>query len=182
MTFSPSSTRCPPVLPSRTTCRKTKGLFSSVPWQTAWCKNYADAISDLTAYIQTDSTSSLAYWQRAVCQARMNEYDASRGEDVRLKTAGAISDLDKAIQLSPDNAYLYFDRGNLYASGKDYAKAVADYSMAVKFDPKLAEAYYNRGIANINMGKADVGIADLSKAGELGLYDAYSAIKKFTKK
>ena len=112
----------------------------------------------------------------------MNEYDASRGEDVRLKTVGAISDLDKAMLLSPDNAYLYFNRGNLYASNKDYTKAIADYNMAVKLDPKLAEAYYNRGIANINLGKTDIGIADLSKAGELGLYDAYSAIKKFSVK
>ena len=99
-----------------------------------------------------------------------------------MKTVGAISDLDMAIKLSPDNAYLYFDRGNLYASNKDYARAIADYDKAVKLDPKLAEAYYNRGIANINLGKTDLGIADLSKAGELGLYEAYSAIKKFSKK
>ena len=161
---------------------KDKGLIIQRAVANSVVQNYADAVNDLTAYIQTDSTSSLAYWQRAVCQARMNEYDASRGTDVRLKTVGAIADLDRAVRLSPNNAYLYFDRGNLYASNKDYARAVEDYDMAVKLDPKLAEAYYNRGIANINLGKTDIGISDLSKAGELGLYDAYSAIKKFSKK
>ena len=61
-------------------------------------------------------------------------------------------------------------------------KAVDDYDKAISLDPKLAEAYYNRGIANINLGKKDTGISDLSKAGELGLYNAYSAIKKYSKK
>ena len=165
---------------------RDKGLILQRAVANSVVQNYADAISDLTIYIQTDSTSSLAYWQRAVCQARMNEYDASRGEDVRMKTVGAISDLDMAIKLSPDNAYLYFDQlflqGVKCAKNKDYVRAIADYDNAIKLDPKLAEAYYNRGIANINLGKTDTGIADLSKAGELGLYEAYSAIKKFSKK
>lgn len=162
--------------------QEDKGLILQRGIANSVVQNYADAVRDLTAYIQTDSTSSLAYWQRAVCQARINEYDASRGADVRLKTVGAISDLDKAIELNPNNAYLYFNRGNLHASNKDYARAIEEYDKAIKIDPKLAEAYYNRGIANINLGKEDIGISDLSKAGELGLYDAYSAIKKFTKK
>ena len=101
---------------------------------------------------------------------------------MRLKTAGAISDIDTAIMLNPNNAYLYFDRGNLHAGADDYVKAIADYDKAIELDPNLAEAYYNRGIANIKLDKKDVGINDLSKAGELGLYDAYSAIKKFSKK
>ena len=145
-------------------------------------QNYADAVNDLTAYIQNDSTtSSLVYWQRAVCQARMNEYEASRGMDVRLKTAGALNDMDTAIKMSPRNAYLYYDRANLYAVAKDYMRAIADYTEALRLDPRLAEAYYNRGLVYIYSNKREAGIQDLSKAGELGLYNAYSAIKSFTK-
>lgn len=161
---------------------KDKGLILQRAVAHGVVQNYADAVSDLTAYIQVDSTSSLAYWQRAVCQDRINKYDASRGEDIRLKTVGAISDLDTAIRLNPKNAYMYFDRGNLYSENKDYARAISDYDAAIKLDPKLAEAYYNRGIAKINLGRNDEGISDLSKAGELGLFDAYSAIKKYSKK
>jgi hypothetical protein len=43
----------------------------------------------------------------------------------------------------------------------------------------LAEAYYNRGLAKIYTGNAEGGVADLSKAGELGMYKAYSVIKRF---
>ena len=44
----------------------------------------------------------------------------------------------------------------------------------------LAEAYYNRGLARMKADNRKAGIADLSKAGELGLYDAYSIIKQFS--
>ena len=162
--------------------RKDKNLIIQRAVANSVVQNYADAINDLTAYIQTDSTLSLAYWQRAVCQARMNEYEASRGTNIRMKTVGVIADLQKAVELNPNNAYLYFDLGNVYASTKDYVLAIENYDKAVQLDPKLAEAYYNRGIANINLGKTDLGIRDLSKAGELGLYEAYSAIKKYSKK
>ena len=46
---------------------------------------------------------------------------------------------------------------------------------------RLAEAYYNRGIARAKSGNKQAGIQDLSKAGELGLYDAYSVIKRLNK-
>jgi hypothetical protein len=46
----------------------------------------------------------------------------------------------------------------------------------------LAEAWYNRGLAKIYAKKVSEGIEDLSKAGELGLYQAYSVIKKYTGK
>ncbi len=145
-------------------------------------QNYGDAVSDLSDYIQSDSTSSIAYWQRAVYQSRMNEYNASQGVDVKLKTASTMSDINKAISLNGKSAYLYYDRGNLYAANKDYTLAVADYTKALELDHSLAEAYYNRGIANINLNDIENGVHDLSKAGELGLYDAYSIIKKYSKK
>ncbi len=142
-------------------------------------QNYGDAISDLTAYIQADSATAVAYWQRAVCQARMNDFNASQGVDVRLKTANAMADLDAAIGLEPSSAFLHYNRGNLHAQNMDYALAVEDYDRAIELDPMLAEAYYNRGLTHVNLNDMESGIKDLSKAGELGLYGAYSVIKKY---
>ena len=58
-------------------------------------------------------------------------------------------------------------------------KAIDDYSKALELDPNIAEAYYNRGLARIHAGNKDEGIEDLSKAGELGLYEAYGIIKRY---
>ena len=136
------------------------------------------AIGDLTAYLQSDSTSVVAYWQRAVCRFKASEVSASMGAGGGLKYAAVVSDIDKALAGDSLCAYLHYNRGNVYAAQKDYERAIEDYDKAVAADPNLAEAYYNRGLAKIFSGKAAEGIADLSKAGELGLYNAYSIIKK----
>ena len=147
----------------------------------AYCsiQNFDNAIDDLGIYLQIDSTSSLAYWQRAVCQAKINEFNASQGTNTDLQTANVLGDFSDAIQLSPKNAYLYYNRGNLYALRNDYQRAIDDYTSAIMLDQNFAEAYYNRGLARIHAKLTAEGIADLSKAGELGLYQAYSVIKKY---
>jgi tetratricopeptide (TPR) repeat protein len=149
----------------------------------AYCvvQNYDAAINDLTAYLQIDSTSVMAYWERAVCQTMMNDFNASNGVDVKLKMMKAKEDLDSAIKLSPKNAYLFFNRGNIYATQKEYTNAIDDYNKAIQLDGNLAEAYYNRGIAYCKNGDKTSGIRDLSRAGELGIYEAYSVIKQFSK-
>ena len=62
-----------------------------------------------------------------------------------------------------------------------YAEAIADYDKCLELNANLAEAYYNRGLAKVKSSKKDEGIADLGKAGELGLYGAYSMIKQHSK-
>ena len=148
----------------------------------ATIQNFDNAIDDLSICLQIDSTSSLAYWQRAVCQAKINEFNASEGTNVDLKSANVLGDLSDAIMLAPHNAYLYYNRGNLYAMRRDYQRAIADYSQALKLNQDLAEAWFNRGLAKIYAKHVDEGIEDLSKAGELGLYQAYSVIKKYREK
>ena len=145
-------------------------------------QNFDNAIDDLSICLQIDSTSSLAYWQRAVCQAKINEFNASEGTNVDLKSANVLGDLSDAIALAPQNSYLYYNRANLYALRGDYQRAIADYSQALVLNQDLAEAYYNRGLAKIFAKHVAEGIEDLSKAGELGLYQAYSVIKKYRDK
>ena len=61
---------------------------------------------------------------------------------------------------------------------QDFTAAVADYTAAIERDPDFAEAYYNRGLVYIYLGRNDAGIADLSKAGELGIVSAYNVLKR----
>ena len=51
---------------------------------------------------------------------------------------------------------------------------------ASDYERLKAEAYFNRGLARLSQGDANRGIADLSKAGELGIINAYSIIKRMT--
>lgn len=140
-------------------------------------QNYEGAIDDLDTYLQIDSTSVLAYWHRGVCLGRLSHFQAAQGTDVDLQTARMLADFTHAIEIGA-NAYLYYDRGNVYIDRRDYLHAIEDYSRAIEIDPNLAEAYYNRGLAHLSLKHEAEATSDLSKAGELGLYTAYSIIKR----
>lgn len=152
----------------------------------AMVQNYDAAVDDLTTYLQIDSTSVPALWQRAVCQSRVNQFQVSeRTNSMQGMMDGrwwkVDSDLSKALVLSPQNAWLHYNRGNLNVLRQDYRQAIDDYTRAIDIDSTLAEAYYNRGLCYIQLERQAEGVADLSKAGELGLYQAYSLIKKYRK-
>lgn len=144
-------------------------------------QNFDGAIDDLTTHLQVDSTCVPALWLRAYCQSRINEFQASQGTNIELKTANVLADLNHALAIDPKNAFLYYNRGCIYASRKDYSLAMEDFTRAINIDAKLAEAYYNRGLCAIYRKQVEAGISDLSKAGEQGLYTAYGIIKKYRK-
>ena len=153
------------------------------------------AIDDFTQAIIIDGTLWLSYYARAVVRYKQVELLRADGEsggehtlsspadfivDARLNDYQLIlADLNKAIDLAPDFAYTYYNRGNVLSHLKDYRAAIVSYDEAIALEPSLAEAYYNRGLTHIFLGENARGIADLSKAGELGLYSAYNLIKRF---
>ncbi|HED16517.1 MAG TPA: tetratricopeptide repeat protein [Gammaproteobacteria bacterium] len=66
------------------------------------------------------------------------------------------------IQIKPDDAVLYTERGNLYFMMHDFDSAINDFNRAIELDPFQDKAWYGRGMANGRMGYIDEGIADLS--------------------
>ena len=152
------------------------------------------AINDFTQAIIADGTLWLSYYARAVVrykQMEMLRANEGGGQqvamapedfmvDARLNDYQLIlADLNKAADLAPDFAYTYYNRGNVLSQLKDYRAAIVSYNEAIALEPHLAEAYYNRGLTYIFLGENVRGVADLSKAGELGLYSAYNLIKRF---
>ena len=99
----------------------------------------------------------------------------------RLSEQPALLDLNRAIELDPQFAYAYYNRGNLYTRSGEEDKALLDYTRAIELNPAFAEGYYNRGLLYLSRGRVTDGVRDLSKAGELGLYEAYSFIKRMNK-
>ena len=68
---------------------------------------------------------------------------------------------------------------NIKVKKKDYLNAVKDYSKAIELEPDFAEAYFNRGLTRIYLEDLEGGAMDLSRAGELGLTEAYNVIKRY---
>jgi len=91
-----------------------------------------------------------------------------------------LHDYDLVIQQNPDFVFSYFNRGNIRCFQRDYRAAILDYNESILRNPDFAEAYFNRGLARLSLGDIERGISDLSKAGELGILNAYNIIKRMT--
>ena len=91
-----------------------------------------------------------------------------------------IEDLDMVLKISPRNVYAIFNKGNMYMKMQDLTAAMSCYSEAIEIKPDFGEAYYNRGLAYLQLGNKEKGVADLSKAGELGILPSYNVLKRMT--
>ena len=57
--------------------------------------------------------------------------------------------------------------------------AIEDYNMAIRLYPYMGDAYLNRGLVLIYLKDKEKGCIDLSRAGELGVEDAYGIINRY---
>ncbi|MDO4726320.1 MAG: tetratricopeptide repeat protein [Porphyromonadaceae bacterium] len=157
-------------------------------------QDFDNAIKDFSSAIQLKN-DALAYFCRAELRKKQLEVSVANiktEEDKNKATSLAIDkmlsvdyemvlrDYDKAIELSAEFVFAHYNRANILIQLKDYNAAIAYYTNAIRINTNFAEAYFNRGLTYIYLGDTDRGIADLSKAGELGIYDAYNLIKKVT--
>ncbi len=143
-------------------------------------RNYPAAIEDLTRAIALTPDSPVAYALRA--QAKF--HNTTEGEDALARgsrIAAAADDYDMAVKLSPRSAPLWFDKGNLHYFQGDFTSAISAFTRAIELKADMGEAYYNRGYVYMKMGNTSAGVADLSKAGELGVVKAYNLIKRMSK-
>ena len=164
-------------------------------------KNPEAAVSDADAAIALSPGFTLAYILRAdahyvqyrMAQARQGMLDGSAGAP-DAKTEAMLqqrqemayldmvkADLDQVIKLSPKNVYAHYNKGNIYMLQGDLTSAISCYNTAIELKPDLAEAYYNRGLMYLRMGNKSLGVADLSKAGELGVLPSYNVLKRMNR-
>ena len=94
----------------------------------------------------------------------------------------ALNTLMALLDEDYDNPFIWYNLGNVHLQMQEFHKAIDDYSKAIEYEQNLAEAYYNRGLTLIYLGENELAGEDLSKAGELGIKEAYAVIKRFLNK
>jgi hypothetical protein len=74
---------------------------------------------------------------------------------------------------------------NIISKKEDYSKCIKDMQTSIEVSSKSlasnskpGQSYYLMGLSKIYLGKILEGCKDLSKAGELGIEDAYKAISE----
>ena len=134
-------------------------------------KDFDSAIDDCTkALLLADKTlEPVIVFCRANWRYRMTDCDHEL----------MVRDYDQVLRLQPDFVFALYNKANILCAQKEYQDAIAYYTRAIAQDADFAEAYFNRGLTYIYIGENDKGLADLSKAGELGIYQAYNLITRF---
>lgn len=146
----------------------------------ALVQDYSSALDDVTRAILMDGSLYFAYFCRANWRYKLLEYKRAMGESTESADFELMMrDYDYVINHLPDFSFAYYNKANMLCIQQDFKAAISYYSEAIAVDSDFAEAYFNRGLTYIYIGENEQGIADLSKAGELGIYQAYNLISRF---
>lgn len=88
---------------------------------------------------------------------------------------GAITLYTEAIELNPDNAEYYYNRGNVCRYVGNYEQAISDFDKAIEINPIYVEAYNKRGLTNYMLKNYAEAVFDFSKAIKIdpNSYDSY---------
>ena len=167
----------------------------------ALVQDFSSSVEDLNRALAIRPDFSLAYFCRANIRYKLVDYLKNTNTDVnvnlenqsdkikrmsvekqtRFDVEMIMRDYDKVVELEPDFAFAYYNKANILCTQKDYKSAISNYSKAIECDSEFAEAYFNRGLTYLFIGQQDKGLADLSKAGELGIYQSYNLLQRFSK-
>ena len=160
-------------------------------------QDYTSAIDDCTHALallpakKDPNTTTLITFCRANWRYKLIEYQRANGyvqAEYKGRTVATqaemdfdimLRDYDYVLQLQPDFAFAYYNKANMLCQQKDYQAAIRHYTKAIECDGDFAEAFFNRGLTYIYTDQLEQGLQDLSKAGELGIYQAYNLITRF---
>ena len=146
----------------------------------ALVQDYSSALDDVTRAILMNGELYFAYFCRANWRYKYLEYKRAVGEPTdKADFELMMRDYDYVINHLPDFSFAYYNKANMLCIQQDFKAAISYYTQAITADSDFAEAYFNRGLTYIYIGENQKGIADLSKAGELGVYQAYNLISRF---
>ena len=104
-----------------------------------------------------------AYYFRNLPHRAIN-YDSPLANFEKSDFSEAIAGFSKIIELDPQDAIAYYNRGLAHFNIGKFDEAISDYSKAIQINPKFSEAYNNRGFVLVNMGEVEKAIADYTLA------------------
>jgi tetratricopeptide (TPR) repeat protein len=113
---------------------------------------------------QTDGFSDLV--NSAKNKIKKGEYQSAR------------LDLNKAIELAPQNPQLFALRGIVYDSLERYERAIQDYNQAIGIDSKDATFYSLRGEAYEKLGRYELAVVNYSQVIQLNPKSSQAYIKR----
>ena len=129
--------------------------------------------NDLLGFIENRRIHKSAYtefYKGVTCQERA---DSTKNLTEKQEWYDkAIVHYTAAIDLNPELAEAYYNRGLAYANKGEFDAAIQDFNKAIGLNPEDANTYNNRGAAYKDKGEFDLAIQDFNKAIGLNPEDA----------
>ena len=150
----------------------------------AMVQDFDNAIEDFTKATIYGVDDGMVYFMRAMVRYKSWE-SAMEVEEGRLREKMlakewemVLRDMEKAYELMPHAGFVLYNKGNMLVLKGDYSGAVSCYDRALELENNLGEAYFNRGLTYMLLNNRQKAIADMSRAGELGIWRAYRILKE----
>jgi len=149
-------------------------------------RNYTAAMADVDVALAMDGADETALLMKAYMLAGHDaDDDAIPSGDSMLRSAErqdrqqqAMHCLDALLAKYPDSAYAWYNKGCLYFRFGELSSALTCYTQAIEAQPDMGQAYYNRSLTYLRMGNLQKAQEDLSRAGELGVMQAYNLMSR----
>ncbi len=129
-------------------------------------RDYINAIKELKSSLLIKPDFVPALNNIAICYIKI-------GNDKK-----AIEYLKMAINISSDDADIYFNLGISLSNENKYISAIDAYSKVLDIMPQYAPAYNNRGLLYLYLNKNKKACSDLKMACNFGLCDNYKRLKE----
>ena len=123
-------------------------------------EDYEGALEDFSRVIKLDSAHVFAYYLRGDLKHKLG-----------FQRDSSLYDLNKAIELAPDNSLLYAKRAEVKSNTHDleagkinFDDAIADLDKAIELDPNNADFYRQRGFNQSQKGSNLTAAENFDKA------------------
>ena len=168
-------------------------------------KRYKESDLDLTEYLKYKTDDGNIYFQRGKARREINnvkgtieDYEKAIQLIPSLGTAlvyvdlsnlkisvtdfnGSQKDLDKALQIEPNNTEALFNKGVNCFNAKLYKESIACFDRLIARNANDSEALYYRAIVKSTIGDKDAAFNDYKSAARLGNLDAQKQMEVLVK-
>jgi tetratricopeptide (TPR) repeat protein len=110
-----------------------------------------EAIKDLEKAVSLDNKYAIAYSNLGLAKFYKD-------------SVSGLPEMNRAIELAPDSAVAYFNRGNFHRTSYDLEKAIADYTQAILLHGTKPKYYNSRGMVYFLIGDGVAAVKDFSTA------------------
>lgn len=164
---------------------------------------YKEVVSTLSQFLETNINHADALYYRAISYRKIGDFKSSivdftailkkLPEEASIYSERGVSyfhnkqidlslkDMNKAVELEPENPYRYSSRAYIMAY-KDVDAAINDYKKAIELDSKDEIAYNNLGLLEENAGRFKEAKDNFDKSNQLIGYEPNKKNKKTTEK